>query len=126
MKEVLDYYQQKISGSGILRELDLNEKKYFLASFHREENVDNPENLESIVAVLDRLTSEYGIPVVVSTHPRTRKRLEEMGIQSDGDGIWFLKPFGFTDYIHLQTQALCTISDSGTISEEPCFRAQRS
>ena len=126
MKEVLDYYQQKISDSGILKELDLTGKKYFLASFHREENVDNPENLESIVAVLDRLTSEYGIPVVVSTHPRTRKRLEEMGIQSDGDGIRFLKPFGFTDYIHLQTQALCTISDSGTISEEPSLRAQRS
>ncbi len=118
MKEVLDFYQQKISGSGILKELDLTGQKYFLASFHREENVDNPENLKKIMAVLDRLNSEYDLPVVVSTHPRTRKRLEEMGIRSDGDGIRFLKPFGFTDYIHLQTRALCTISDSGTISEE--------
>ena len=104
MKEVLDYYQQKISGSGILKELDLNEKKYFLASFHREENVDNPENLESIVAVLDRLTSEYGIPVVVSTHPRTRKRLEEMGIRSDGDGIRFLSLTGNLNSGYIRTR----------------------
>jgi len=118
MKEVLDHYQAKISISGILRELNLKEKKYFLASIHREENVDNPENLKRIISILNKLTSEHGLPVVVSTHPRTRKRLEEQGIQQSEKNIHYLNPFGFTDYVHLQTQALCTISDSGTISEE--------
>lgn len=118
MKEVLDHYQPKIQGSTILEELSLQEKEYFLASFHREENVDNPENLEKIIAVLDHLYSEYGLPIVVSTHPRTRKRLEELGIKSSDKGIHYLKPFGFTDYVHLQTRGRCTISDSGIISEE--------
>jgi len=118
MKEVLDYYAPKIEGSGILKELGLEKKKYFMASVHREENVDKPVNLEKIVNVLNRLSTEYKVPVIVSTHPRTRKQLERNGIPTDGDAIRFLKPFGFTDYVNLQQQAMCTISDSGTISEE--------
>lgn len=118
MKEVLDYYAKKINGSGILKELGLEEKKYFVASVHREENVDNPANLEKIIKVLNSLHSEYNLPVIVSTHPRTRKQLEINGIETDGDAIRFLKPFGFSDYVHLQKNAVCTISDSGTISEE--------
>jgi len=118
MREVLDYYHKKITYSNILGELELEEKKYFVASFHREENVDNPENLSRIIAVLSQLDKEYGVPVIVSTHPRTRKRLEEQGVDQARKNIRFLKPFGFTDYVRLQTRALCTISDSGTISEE--------
>lgn len=118
MNEVLEYYSSKIAGSGILKELGLKEKKYVVASIHREENVDNPETLHMIVEVLKKITSEYQVPVIVSTHPRTRKQLERNGINTESDEIRFLKPFGFTDYVHLQQNALCTISDSGTISEE--------
>jgi UDP-N-acetylglucosamine 2-epimerase len=118
MNEVLGYYKDKISNSTILKELKLEKKKYFVASVHREENVDQPGNLLKIIEVLKQLTSEYQLPVIVSTHPRTRKQLERNGISTDTDGIRFLKPFGFTDYVHLQQNSLCTISDSGTISEE--------
>jgi len=118
MKEVLDFYRIKIESSGILKELKLKEKNYFVVSVHREENVDNPENFEKIIKVLDSLTSEYDLPVIVSTHPRTQKQLEKRKTKTTNKHIRFLKPFGFTDYIHLQTHAKCTISDSGTISEE--------
>ena len=126
MKEVLDYYKPQIDKSDILNQLSLTENakhetsNYFLVSFHREENVDNPENLTKILTVLNRLAEQYNFPVIVSTHPRTRKRIE---LQHAGHPvphalIQFLKPFGFLDWVHLQQQALCTISDSGTISEE--------
>lgn len=118
MKEVLDHYREKIENSGVLKTLELTRGAYFMVSVHREENVDNPENLESILDVLDSLVKEYGLPVIVSTHPRTRKRLEMSKRKMDNKNIQFLKPFGFTDYVHLQQNAKCTISDSGTISEE--------
>ncbi len=118
MKEVLDYYIPKINGSIILDTLHLKQKKYFVVSTHREENVDNPEHLQKILAILDLLVKEYDVPVIVSTHPRTRKRLEQLPGMKMDPKIQFLKPFGFTDYVHLQMNALCTLSDSGTISEE--------
>ena len=118
MKEVLDFYLPKIKNSSILNKLKLKEKNYFIASIHREENVDNPENLEKIMVVLDTLSLKYDLPVIVSTHPRTRKRLEARKNNRTDINIRFLKPFGFTDYVHLQMHAMCTISDSGTISEE--------
>jgi UDP-N-acetyl-L-fucosamine synthase len=118
MKEVLDHYKPKILKSGMLKELGLEANKYFLVSVHREENIDNPENLTKILALLTELTQHYDLPVIVSTHPRTRKRIEAQGNQVSHKLIRFLKPFGFTDYISLQQQAACTISDSGTISEE--------
>ncbi len=95
-------------------------KKYFMVSVHREENVDNPENLKKILTILNNLAETYNLPVIVSTHPRTRKRIEALADQSQvtNHQIHFMKPFGFTDYVHLQKNALCTISDSGTISEE--------
>lgn len=118
MKEVLDYYMHKIQTSNILSTLSIGKSAYFLVSTHREENVDNPENLKKILIVLNALANEYNIPVIVSTHPRTRKRIELMdGFEIDSR-IQFLKPFGFLDYVWLQMNALCTISDSGTISEE--------
>ena len=118
MKEVLDYYMPKIEESSILNKLELEKKSYFVASFHRQENVDNPENLRKIVSVINTLAEEHKVPVIVSTHPRTRKRLEQSGFEESKGEIRYLKPFGFTDYINLQMNARCTISDSGTISEE--------
>lgn len=118
MKEVIDYYKPKIDNSVILTQLKIKKNKYFIVSTHREENVDSPERLEKILSVLENLANQYNLPVIVSTHPRTRKRIEALGKKSLNSKIQFLKPFGFPDYIHLQQNALCSISDSGTISEE--------
>jgi UDP-N-acetylglucosamine 2-epimerase len=118
MKEVLYMHLEKIRTSGALRELGLEKRKYFLVSAHREENVDNKENLLKILTSLERIHQEFNLPVIVSTHPRTRKRLETLG-KTDIQGlIRFLKPFGFIDYNWLQLNACCVISDSGTICEE--------
>jgi len=118
MREVLDYYSDKIKQSGILNKMGLTSKKFFIVSAHREENVDNPNNLRKIVTILNQLSSNFGLPVIVSTHPRTKKRLQEQSDLTFNNLIQFLKPFGFIDYINLQMNALCAISDSGTISEE--------
>ena len=118
MKEVLNYYLPKIQQAQIITELNLERNKYFVVSAHREENVDNAVNLEKILTVLEELTKSYNLPVIVSTHPRTRKRIEALGDKKLNKKIQFLKPFGFLDYVHLQQHALCTLSDSGTISEE--------
>jgi UDP-N-acetylglucosamine 2-epimerase len=118
MYEVLTYYMDGIEASGILSELSLQDQGYFVVSVHREENVDNPANLEKILTVLNRLAERYDVPVIVSTHPRTRKRLEGLQRVQMDPRIRFLKPFGFFDYVHLEMHALCTVSDSGTISEE--------
>jgi len=144
MFEVLNYYRSKIEASPILQELSLEKGRgqgagsmdtkpnikekatpqlqitndYFLVSTHREENVDNPANLHKILTILNKLCEIYGLPVVVSTHPRTRKRLEDVTDIKINPLIQFLKPFGFLDYNKLQMNAKCTLSDSGTISEE--------
>ncbi|MBE0675156.1 MAG: UDP-N-acetylglucosamine 2-epimerase (non-hydrolyzing) [Bacteroidales bacterium] len=118
MFEVLYYYRQKIEASIIATSLKLKKKKYFVVSMHREENVDNPESLRKMLLILNNLAGDYQLPVIVSTHPRTRKRLEDMDDIKMDQHIMFLKPFGFTDYVNLQMNALCTVSDSGTISEE--------
>ncbi len=123
MKEVLDYYLPKIKESKILNKLKLKEKKYFVVSTHREENVDNPENLNKILKVLAALIKEYKYPIIISTHPRTRKRIEVLNTHHSSlithhKSLHFHKPFGFLDYVNLQMNAACTISDSGTISEE--------
>ncbi len=118
MKEVLDYYRPGIAKSDILSRLSVTKGGYFLVSTHREENVDHPGNLEKILNILNRLAADYDLPVIVSTHPRTRKKLENLADFQPDPRIRFLKPFGFLDYIFLQQHALCTLSDSGTISEE--------
>ena len=106
MNEVLKYYLPKITDSNILDSLSLNAKKYFLVSVHREENVDNADNLKKIITILNTLVGEYDIPVIVSTHPRTRKRIEALDNYHIDDRILFLKPFGFMDYVNLQINAL--------------------
>lgn len=118
MQEVLLHYRDKIKQSRILKELLLQDQKYNLVSIHREENVDNKSNLLSIIKTLNELASYYQMPVIVSTHPRTQNRIQRIRNIKTNDLIRFLKPFGFLDYVHLQTNAFCTISDSGTISEE--------
>jgi len=118
MREVLNFYLPKINQSEILSVLGLERQKYFVVSTHREENVDNPSSLKKILGVLEELANNYNLPVIVSTHPRTRKRIEELAETSLNNQIQFLKPFGFPDYVNLQQHALCTLSDSGTISEE--------
>lgn len=118
MHEVLDHYMPKIKQSNVLERSGLEAGKYFIVSTHREENVDSPENLRDLLATLRALVNEYGYPVIVSTHPRTRKRLESLGENLDDPLIQFVKPFGLLDYISLQMSAFCVLSDSGTITEE--------
>jgi len=118
MREVLDYYRPGIDASDILNKLGLQRKNYFLVSTHREENVDSPARLKKILSSLEILQREYNVPVIVSTHPRTRNRIEELEQVKNNSQIRFLKPFGFLDYNRLQLDSLCTLSDSGTISEE--------
>lgn len=117
MMEVLDHYKPQIESSNILERLELDRERYFVASLHREENVDRPENLEKIAEILNALVAEYGFPVIFSAHPRTRKRIEEIGLEFDPQ-VRIAKPFAFTDYIALQKNAFATLSDSGTITEE--------
>ena len=118
MREVLDHYMPKIKKSDVLQRLNLTSNKFFVVSAHREENVDTPQNLRDMVETLNALAATYDCPVIVSTHPRTRKRLDDLKLGEMSPHIQFLKPFGFCDYIKLQMESLCVVSDSGTISEE--------
>lgn len=118
MQEVLDHYMPKIKQSDVLKRMGLTANKFFIVSAHREENIDSPENMLNLVETLNALAETYNCPVIVSTHPRTRKRLDMMELGKLNPHIQFLKPFGFCDYIKLQIEALCVVSDSGTITEE--------
>ncbi len=118
MREVLDYYMPKIQSSSILEKLNLQRRKYFIVSMHREENVDDPQNLMDMVESLNGLAEKYQFPVIVSTHPRTQKRLDALPDKPMNALIQYAKPFGFFDYNKLQMDAFCVVSDSGTITEE--------
>lgn len=118
MQEVLEYYMPKIQASTVLSREQLEVGKFFLVSVHREENVDTPGNLHDLLATLNTLVDKYQYPVIVSTHPRTRKRLDSLTEEMSHPLIRFVKPFGLLDYIKLQMAAFCILSDSGTITEE--------
>jgi UDP-N-acetylglucosamine 2-epimerase (non-hydrolysing) len=118
MREVLDFYRDKIDASDILTQLGMVKNEYFLVSAHRQENVDSPERLSRLLDSLKAIRSTWNYPVLVSTHPRTRKQLEALPGFSEISGIKFHEPFGFFAYIKLQMNAKCVLSDSGTISEE--------
>lgn len=118
MREVLDYYMPKIQQSDVVQRMGLKSGEFFIVSAHREENVDTPQNLLDMIETLNALADAYGYPVIVSTHPRTRKRLDALELGALNPGIQFFKPFGFNDYIKLQMEATCVVSDSGTITEE--------
>lgn len=118
MREVLDAYREQIDASNVLADTGLEEGKYFLVSAHREENVDSPERLRMLLDCLTAVYSHFALPVFVSTHPRTRKRLEALSDWTEPEGITFSEPLGFHDYNKLQLSAACCLSDSGTIAEE--------
>lgn len=118
MKEILTYHKVQIDNSDVLTRLNLEKEKYFIVSAHREENVDSVENFNDLLDTLNAIALEYNLPIIVSTHPRTRKKLEEMQRTDLNPMIQFLKPLGFFDYNKLQLEAKCVISDSGTITEE--------
>ncbi len=117
MYEVLNHYQELINKSDILDKLNLEENQYFVVSCHREENLNNTEKFIDFIETLDMISGKYGLPIIVSTHPRTRKILELKEIQVRSN-IQFLKPLGFNDYNALQMKSFAVLSDSGTISEE--------
>jgi len=118
MREVLEHYRPQIDASDAVSRLGLQPGRYFLVSAHREENVDDPARLRMLLGCLEAVRDRWELPVVVSTHPRTRKRLEALGVDTSGEAVRFMEPFGFHDYNRLQLDATCVLSDSGTISEE--------
>lgn len=118
MNEVLNYNMNKIEKSNILNKLKLKKDEYFLVSIHREENVDNRKNLRILLETLNSMSETYRKKLIVSTHPRTKKRIDALKGVKSRKRIEFLKPFGYFDYVKLQMNALCVISDSGTINEE--------
>lgn len=118
MKEVITNYLPKIESSGILDKLSLEQERYFVVSAHREENVDSETNFNDFVDALKAIAEQYDFPIIVSTHPRTRKKMECLKLVDFDRRIRFLKPLGFFDYVKLQMNAYCTVSDSGTITEE--------
>ena len=117
MREVIEHYRPGIEASPVLQRLGLQRGGYFVVSSHREENVDEPARLRQLIDLLNGLAATFGQPVIVSTHPRTRKRIEALGAEV-APQVQFHKPFGFLDYVRLQTEARCVLSDSGTITEE--------
>ncbi|MCT8974741.1 non-hydrolyzing UDP-N-acetylglucosamine 2-epimerase [Microbaculum marinisediminis] len=122
MREVLEHYADRIEASDVLSRLEIAPRDYLVASVHREETVDNPAHLSKVAETLTRLSETFERPVLVSTHPRLKRRLEEAGGTEIGGndigGVRFHEPFGLLDYVKLQKNAFCTISDSGTLSEE--------
>jgi UDP-N-acetylglucosamine 2-epimerase (non-hydrolysing) len=118
MPEVLEHARTKIERSDVLSRMDLEAGRYFVVSAHREETVDTPERLRELLRTIRAVAAEWRMPVVFSTHPRTRKRLEALGENADDPAIRFMAPFGFNDYIKLQMESFCVLSDSGTITEE--------
>tara|TARA_Y100001970_G_scaffold292146_1_gene432181 strand:+ start:7297 stop:8433 length:1137 start_codon:yes stop_codon:yes gene_type:complete len=118
MLEVLNENMEKILESKILEKEGLTKGEYFLMSIHREENVDSPKNFENLLSSIDAITETYKFPIIISTHPRTKKKLEEMGYQKNNKYLRFSKPYGFHEYNQLQLNAFCVVSDSGTITEE--------
>jgi len=118
MREVLDFYMPQIQSSNILKNLHLEANRFFVVSIHREENVDTPSNLMDLVESLNGLAEQYAFPIIVSTHPRTKKRLDELPGKTLHPLVQYAKPFGFFDYNKLQMEAFCVVSDSGTIAEE--------
>lgn len=118
MKEVLTYYMPKIEASDVLRRLNLESNNYFVVSAHREENIENDANFKSLLECFRAIGETYNKPIIVSTHPRTRKKLEEFGVEKNMSTVRFLSPMGLFDYVKLQMNGYCVVSDSGTITEE--------
>jgi len=121
MYEVIKHHEPQIDRSQILSELGLEPEKYFLVTMHRAENVDIESRLRGITTGLQQLQKEYGLPVIVSTHPRTKHHMERFGVSADNEDVRFLQPFGLFDFVKLEKNAFCVLSDSGTVQEECCI-----
>jgi UDP-N-acetylglucosamine 2-epimerase (non-hydrolysing) len=121
IKEVLDHYADKIASSTALTRFGLSRGKYFLVTLHRAENVDVPERLSDFIVAFQRLHEEYGVPVVCSLHPRTRSQLQKQGKMLESDGVRAFDPIGLFDFVRLEQDAMCVLSDSGTVQEECCI-----
>jgi len=117
MYEVLHHYMPQIKNSDVIGRLELKEKQFFVVSAHREENIESDKNFFKLVDVLNSLASEYGMPIMVSTHPRTKNRIDKSDVEFHSL-VSLLKPLGFHDYVNLQINARAVLSDSGTINEE--------
>ena len=118
IKEVLNFYSPQIGHSNVLAQLGIKAGHYFLVTMHRAENVDQLDRLKTLTAAFSQIQADYGLPVIISTHPHTKFRLQELGLDTAGEQIRYLPPFGFFDFISLEKQALCVLSDSGTVQEE--------
>ena len=118
MLEVLNANMDKIKDNDVLKREKLEPENYIVMSIHREENVDSPKNFNDLLESIEELTKSYNMPIIVSTHPRTRKKLDDIEYEKKNPLVRFSKPFGFHEYNHLQMNAFCVISDSGTIAEE--------
>ncbi len=119
--EVLEHYKDGIDSSAIFKQLNISSKNYFLITLHRAENVDIEERLRNFIATFDRLQRQYGLPVIVSTHPRTKSKLQAMGIENTNPEVRYLPPFGLFDFVALEKNARLVLSDSGTVQEECCI-----
>ena len=118
MKEILNFYSEEIKASSVLTQLGLKKKEFFIVSAHREENIDSVENFNDLLDSLNAIAKKYKFPIIISTHPRTKIKLESLNRKNINPLIQFSKPLGFFDYNKMQQNAFCVISDSGTISEE--------
>lgn len=121
INEVILSCKDGIEKSDALQKLELSEQKYFLVTMHRAENVDNETRIRSLVSALEKIQQTYKMPVIISTHPHTRARMNALGIREDSKDIRFMEPFGFFDFIKLEKNAACLLSDSGTVQEEACL-----
>ena len=119
--EVINHYEGQISQSDILKRLKIKKHKYFLATLHRAENVDKESRLREFIRAFTSISRKYDVPVICSLHPRTRDKIQQYGIDVDPDAVRFNEPFGFFDFIRLERDALCVLSDSGTVQEECCI-----
>jgi UDP-N-acetylglucosamine 2-epimerase (non-hydrolysing) len=118
IKEVIDHFEPQIAAATIFEKLAIQRGEYFLITLHRAENVDGEARLRGFASAFDRLQTTYGLPLIVSTHPRTRSRLQSFGVEVSNPHIRFLEPFGFFDFVALEKNARCVLSDSGTVQEE--------
>jgi UDP-N-acetylglucosamine 2-epimerase (non-hydrolysing) len=119
--EVIEYYQSRIEASHALADLGLDRQKYFLVTMHRAENVDVESRLRALTSSLEQIHDEYGLPIICSLHPRTRSKMLAFGLPMENGKIRFLEPLGFFDFVSLERNAFCLISDSGTVQEEGCL-----
>jgi len=119
--EVIEHYSEKIESSKILAKLNVQPQKYFLVTMHRAENVDHEDRLKDLLAGLDKISGKYSLPCICSLHPRTKSKIEQFNLKTGNKNIRFSVPFGFFDFVALEKNALCVITDSGTVQEECCI-----